>query len=234
MSLDVLAALKGAIDSELRPALKAEGFRRRGDVWTEGDADSGWRLVNVQRWRYNTREKARFTINTTVWPAGTVEIREEVFKQAWGPSPTGEAPFHARPAEVAPDAYGGDGRRRRWWQRERAAGTVDLWWSIDQRTDFAALGRELASFCADRAVPWARERSDGERAATELIERELNVWDLIHALATLERAGIRDERFADAAARLEARWRPDPRPPSLEPVLARWRAKAPRAGSGGP
>jgi hypothetical protein len=203
VSRDVLAALKGAIDSDLHPALKAEGFRRRGDVWTEGDAASGWRLVNVQRSRYNTREKAKFTINTSVWPAGTVEIQEEVLHQGWGPSPTGNAPFHARPAEVAPDAYGGGGPRR-WWRRGQSSGQLDAWWSIGRWTDFSKLGRELASFCVDRAVPWARERSQAEVAAAALIERG-HVWDLVYALAILERAGISDARFAgDARARARA------------------------------
>jgi hypothetical protein len=221
VSVDVLAALKDAIDSELRPALKAEGFRRRGDVWTEGDAETGWLLVNVQRSQYNTREKAKFTINTSVWPPGTAEISSEVLGQDWPPAPTGQAPFHARPGEVAPDLYGGEPRRR-WWRPGRAAGPVDLWWSVGPRTDFSSLGRELATYCVERAVPWARERRHVDLAVGELVERG-HVWDLIHALAILERAGIRDARFADAAARLEAVWRADPRPATLEPVLARWR-----------
>lgn len=145
-----------------------------------------------------------------------------MLEQGWGSIPTANAPFHARPAEVAPDEYGGGGPRR-WWKQAHASGQLAAWWRIDRWTDFSKLGRELASFCVGRAVPWARERSEVEVAAAELVERG-HVWDLVNAPAILERAGLRhDARFAAAAARLEEAWRADPRPATLEPVLARWR-----------
>lgn len=211
---DVLAALDRLTDEALHPALAAAGLRRRHQVWSEGDAERGWCLIDLWRWRYNTRELARFVITTTVWPAGAAEIQAEIHGEPRSPTPSGDAPFHGRPWEIAPDLYSG-GRRRRWWRRGQHA-----WWTVDQDTDFDALGRELDAYCTERALPWGRERLDSDVAVAELVARGER-WDLIHALAILERAGRTD---AEALARLEAVWRPDPRPPGLAPVLERWRS----------
>lgn len=49
--------LSGLLRTVMHPALKAEGLRRSGRTWREGDADRGWILIQVQGSKFNTREQ---------------------------------------------------------------------------------------------------------------------------------------------------------------------------------
>ena len=66
--MDVLAR------EHLHPVLRERGFRRKGATWWHGDAEGGWVLISLSRWKYNSAARAQFSLDAIVWPVGTWEI----------------------------------------------------------------------------------------------------------------------------------------------------------------
>jgi hypothetical protein len=193
----------------LAPVLRAERLRREGRrTWWQGEADAGWVLLDVQGSKFNTREQVELTVNTTVWPPGTWEVRGLVLGEAieGRPFAAANAPFYARPQEVRPDR----------WQ-------VDRWWQLGREADVSALGDELVGFVRDDALPWARARLDPAIAVEHLLDRPDATWRLVFSIAVLRRAGADVERVRDLVERLTAVWARDPRPIRLRPHLIAWR-----------
>ncbi|WP_258805931.1 DUF4304 domain-containing protein [Pseudarthrobacter sp. NS4] len=195
--------LNNILRTVMHPALKAEGLRRSGRTWREGDADRGWVLIQVQGSKFNTREQVELTINTSVWPPATWEMSRDVSGHEEAlPYVAGGNPFFARPDVIAPE--------------RPSAGE---WWQLNSGTDVDALATELVEFVLNDALPWARRHRDPDQAVKALHAKGGLIW----AIAILRRTATGSAQLRDVVEEFTSKWISDPRPITLRPHLIRWR-----------
>lgn len=198
--------LNNLLRTVMHPALKAEGLRRSGRTWREGDADQGWVLIQVQGSKFNTREHVELTINTSVWPPATWEMSRDVSGHEEAlPYVASGNPFFARPDLIAPE--------------RPSAGE---WWQLNSRTDVDALGTELVDFVLNAALPWARRHRDPDQAVKALHAK----GSLIYTIAILRRTAKGSAQLRDVVDEFTSKWISDPRPITLRPHLIQWRQEA--------
>lgn len=198
--------LNDIVRTAMHPVLKAEGFRKSGRTWREGDAERGWVLLQIQGSKFNTRERVEMILNVGVWPPGTWEVSKDVsgWKEAL-PYVAGGTPFFARPGDIAPG-------------RPSVAG----WWQIDSSTDVDAVAAGMVDFTIDDALPWARQRRDPDRAVRALLAQ----GRLVYAIAVLRRTAAGSAQLRDTVEQLTSEWIHDPRPITLRPLIIQWRQEA--------
>lgn len=199
-------ALNNLLRAVMHPALKAGGMRRSGRTWREGDADRGWVLIQVQGSKFNTREQVELTINTSVWPPATWEMRREVSGHEEAlPYVAGDAPFFARPDVIAPERPG-----------------AGQWWQLDSGTDVDALATGLVDFVLQDALPWARRHRNPDQAVKVLHDK----GGFMYAIAILRRTATGSAQLRDLVEEYTSTWISDPRPITLRPHLIQWRQEA--------
>jgi hypothetical protein len=182
------------IEARLHSALKAQGLRRRGRTWWEGDDDRGWVLLALSRDKHNEGDRVEFSVGPVVWPPGTWATYRELGYEHPHPEPVLNAPL-----------------------------STDRTWTSTARTDEAvayavevALPLARAHVDVDTALHALRERPAPWLPLAP-------VWSLISACGMLERAAPEHPQRAATVRALDALWTADPRPEFLASVLERWR-----------
>ena len=154
----------------------------------------------LARERYNDASRAQFSVETIVWPVGTLEL-EAAFSPGTRTRPRPDAlqnaPLAGGPRELLPERYGD----RDWpWliQRHLADGLVD----------------EVLRYCTEHALRIARRHLEVDPALRALTEQPrrwvllARVWSFICGM--LERAAPHHERFSSTVTELRDLWLADP------------------------
>jgi hypothetical protein len=148
------AALDEVIRLGVSPALGALGYRKAGDTFRR-ERERCVQVVNVQASKWNTAEKAAFTVNVGVFfPA--VHARMEL---GWEPGPRG--PSEAACTVRARLGALMDGRDRWWivrppsWRRSLLGG------------DPARVAEEVRAPLEQTALPWLERMADLREARDE-------------------------------------------------------------------
>lgn len=193
MTVRVQDVLGRALAQHVSPALRAAGLSRHGRrTWHRREGDA-WVGLGVEVDKYSTRSEMTLSVLTTAWPPGTAT--------AWLSEPDdvppvgGNAPFSAWPDEIDP--------------------RLDQFWHV--RADTDDLGGQLATYCVEVALPWARERVDVDRALSTVPPTHAPRW----ALEMLAHAAPGHPRRRDLAETYVAQWVLDPRPITEREWVAR-------------
>jgi hypothetical protein len=124
------------IDEIVRPMfamLRQEGFRKRGQT-AHRTCSAGIQVVNVQKSVSNRGSSGRFTVNLGV---NHPELSALLQSCSTGPRPsTWECAIETRLGHTLPE------------------NPRDLWWTVDTRTDYAHVGREVERLVTSFGLPW--------------------------------------------------------------------------------
>lgn len=143
------------------PTLKAAGFRKRAATWREEVSPTVVRLVNIQSSEWNMGNNGRFCVNLGVYHRDLAALHDAC--------PIVEAPLvqhclvKQRPGFLMPVGK-------------------DYWWSINDNSDLAAVGSEVASAWEKYGKPWLDTNSTLEGAREFLLGRG---WHFLAAMASL-------------------------------------------------
>ena len=135
------------------PALKAAGYRKQGARFRADISPTVVRLVNVQSSQWNMDGEGQFTVNLGVYHRDLAALHDAC--------PAVESPL-VQHCVV----------------QERLGCLMpvgqDYWWPIDDKTDLAALGFEVASAWEKYGKPWLEANSTLEGAREFLLGRNLH------------------------------------------------------------
>jgi hypothetical protein len=175
-----------ALGQHVDPALRAAGLSRHGRRSWHRRVGDAWVALGIEVDKYATRTDMVVDVLANAWPPGTAT--SWLIEPHDVPPVGGNAPFSAWPGEVDP------GRERCW--------RVDLDTSADE------LGRDLAGYCVQVALPWARVHLDVDRALRTVLPTHVPPrW----ALEMLEHAAPDHPRRRQLAEAYVADWVRDPR-----------------------
>jgi hypothetical protein len=199
----------------LGPLLRAEGFRGSGQSWRLEHPSGNAALIQVQRDRYNSADRVRFTINLAV--ASKVVWDWQLTREPErGPT--------ARPSAL----YATDCPL---WLR---IGTLlpegkDTWWTIASGTRLAPLAASVAEALRGRAIPLLRDHLTDGALCRWLDDPQLgwptDTWRLLYLSVLLATQGP-SRRLDHVLEQLQDRAVHDPRPPWLAEHVTDMRQRA--------
>jgi hypothetical protein len=134
------------------PTLKAAGYRKQGARFSQNVSPKITRLVNIQSSQWNMGSEGQFTANLGVYYRDLAELHDA-------------CPVVASPLVqhcVIQERLG----------LLMPAGK-DIWWSINRKTDLAAMGSEVASAWEKYGKPWLDLNSTLEGTRGFLLARKL-------------------------------------------------------------
>jgi hypothetical protein len=143
------------------PALKAAGYRKQGARFRDEVSATVVRLVNIQSSQWNMGSEGRFCVNLGVYHRDLAALHDAC--------PVVESPLvqdcvvQKRLGFLMPVSK-------------------DFWWSINDKTDLATLGSEVASAWEKFGKPWLDTNSTLEGAREFLLGRN---WHFLAAMASL-------------------------------------------------
>jgi hypothetical protein len=135
---DIAKRIDAVVSAGLAATLKSEGFKKSGRTFrlTQGEA---LRVVSVQGSAYNAGAEGRFTLNLGVaFPGIRALLEPELPLKALSEA---QCPFRQRIGPLMP-------QRR------------DHWWSVDERTELAALGEEVRQAYLQHGRAWLDATAD--------------------------------------------------------------------------
>lgn len=150
-----------AVVAAFAPVLKATGYRKQGARFREEVSPTVVRLVNIQSSQWNMGTEGQFTVNLGVYHRDLAALHDAC--------PVVELPLvqhcvvQQRLGFLMPVGK-------------------DFWWSINSKTDLAALGSEVASAWEKYGKPWLDSNSTLEDARDFLMGRN---WYFLAAMASL-------------------------------------------------
>jgi hypothetical protein len=116
----------------IAPVLSDHGFQRSQLIWKRR-LPALSHVLEIQISRWNTKDRAEFTINLGVWI-------EQVWRICWDKAP---------PKKVtASDCF------PHWRVAAVMASATDVWWTVEAPDDVARVGTELQSILLEHCIPF--------------------------------------------------------------------------------
>lgn len=144
------------------PTLKKAGYRKQGANWREEVSSTVVRLVNIQSSPWNMGGEGQFCVNLGVYHRDLAALHDS--------SPVVESPLV-----------------RHCLIQQRLGFLMpigkDHWWSINDETDLAALGSEVATDWETHGKPWLDAKSTLEGAREFLLSRKMYFLAAMTSLA---------------------------------------------------